>query len=259
MKAAIYLSVGLAVCGVITPPASADVTIEMRHNDSPQVLFIAEDALCVEHPEGMMIFHAKKEVLWAVDAANESYHEITKEDLQKMGDQLAAMKTQMEESMKDMPPEQRAMVEKMMSGKLPGGTPAEKEVTIKSLDAKKEINGFKTEGYEVYQEGVLREEVWTASPKALGLKLEDFEIFKKFSDFIGTGIPGMEDLVNSFAKDFNEPDADQVPGFPVLTIGKDAGGKEQDRTELVKAEKGKIDPAKFELPEGLEKQSSGLE
>ena len=255
MRIAACLLVGIALCGVVLQVACADVTIEMKHNETPQVLYVAEHKVCFDSPEGGMIFRGDKEKLWTIDGEQKSFQEITKEDLQEMNDQMAAAKSNMEAAMKEMPPEQRAAVEKAMSGRLPSMA-QQTERTVKPLGQKKVVNGFETAGYAVYRGGVLEEEVWAASPKALDLGAGDFAAFKELADFFGAGIPGMDDLVGRFAKDFDEPAENQVPGFPVLTIGKDPSGKEIWRSELIKVVEGTIDPSRFELPKGFKNESA---
>jgi len=255
MRIACSLLAGLALCGAVCQLASADVTIEMKHNDQTQILYVAEHKVSFDLPEGTMIFRGDKEVLWAIDKNDKSYQEITKADLAEMGDQMSAAKSQMEAAMKEMTPEQRAAIEKAMAGKL-SSSAAQTERTVKALGAKKVVNGFETAGYAVYHEGALEEEVWVASPKALKLSGEDLAAFKELAEFFGTGIPGMDDLMARFAKDFEKPAENEIPGFPVLTIRKDASGNETWRSELVKVEEGTIAPSRFELPKGLKNESA---
>lgn len=254
MKRIIAMLTIVAALGV-SHVALADVTIEMTHDGETQLLLVSETAIAAGTPEGKMIFDGKKEIMWVINEKEGTYQEITKKDLEKINEQMGDAKAQMEEKLKDLPPEQRAMVEKMMSGEsMPGMPEMEVKRTVKALGQSKKVNDFKTSGYEVYENGVLVEEVWSASPGALDLGPEDFGAFKLMAEFMSTAAPGMEDFMGRFAKDMTETEEGEVPGFPVLTIEKNEGGEEIGRSELVRAEKGEIDPTSFELPDGLEKQ-----
>src|SRR4029079_13123170 len=56
-----------------------------------------------------------------VDDKRQQYREMTKEDMKKMAEQAGAAMKRMQDQMKNMKPEQRAMMEKMMGSKMPGG------------------------------------------------------------------------------------------------------------------------------------------
>ena len=54
-----------------------------------------------------------------LDKAKNKYQEIDEQTMDQMAHQMSGAMAQMDAAMKNMPPEQRAMMEKMMKGKMP--------------------------------------------------------------------------------------------------------------------------------------------
>jgi len=231
------------------PAARADMTIEMKHNGTPQNIQVTDDKISMGMEDRGVIFRGDKNVLWIIDTPQKTYTEMTEEDARAMGEKVNDAMAQMKEAMKNMPPEQRAMMEKMMSGKM--AQLKESKRTVTPLHQEKTINGFKCSGYKVEGEGD-ELEVWSADPKELKIKPEDMSAFKDFAAFMQSALPGMEQI-SDLVKDFDHPREDQVPGFPVLTIAKNKDGSEAWRNELVQVDHDKIPASAFELPEGLTK------
>ncbi len=233
--------------------ASADVTVEMKHDGEAQMMFATEDKLAVPTDGGTMIFRGDKKLIWMVDLKSGTYREMTEADVAELGKKVTDAKAQMADALKNLPPEQREMAEKMMSGQMPSGMAEVAEKRVKSLGQSRKINGFQTKGYEVYRDDVVREEVWAAEPKELGFSLDDLKVFEKLGEFMSGMTSGMEDVFDRYTKDYEKPSEDEVPGFPVLTIGKAEDGSVRFRTELVRIDKDKIAAERFELPKGLKK------
>ena len=250
MRNILVLLVAALLSGAATVPALADLTIEMKTDQGEQTLQVTSHQLAVQTRGQDVIFRGDKQVLWIVDPAEKSYTEMTEKDAEAMAAKVNDAMAQLKEAMKNVPPEQRAMMEKMMSGKMTHL--AKSERTVKPLDEKKTINGFDCSGYNVItDQGVT--EVWAADPAALKIKPEDLSVFKDLAQFMKSALPGMDQFTD-LAKDFEHPGKDQVPGFPVLTIGRDKDGKELYRAELIKVDHGTVPESVFDLPEGLTKK-----
>jgi hypothetical protein len=126
--------------------------------------------------------------------------------------------------------------------------------TIKPLNQSKTINGFVCQGYQAVSEGS-ELEIWSTDPKALKIEAKDMSAFKELADFMTSSFPGMDQMTD-MAKDFEHPRPDQVPGLPILTIGKGRDGEETWRAEVIKIEKGSVGDSYFELPDGYTKNKS---
>lgn len=241
------LAASLIAVVLAATTARADLTIEMKHNDTPQTIRVAEHKMAMEMDGRNVIFRGDQKTLYVVDPAEKSVMVIDSAEARALGAKVKDAMSEMKEAMKGMPPDQRAMVEKMLAGKMPKD--AEVQRMIKPLGQKKTINGFSCEGYTV-QTNDLTTEIWAADPRELKIDKDDLAAFKELADFMSAAVPGLDQL-KDYAKDFDHPREDQVPGFPVLTIARDKEGKDLWRTELVKVEKTAVPASAFEVPSGL--------
>lgn len=248
MKTMWLCAVGLLLtCAV---PAVADVTIEMKLNESPQTILASAHNIRMDGLDMLTIFRGDKKVLWTADLVRKTYTEMTDADMKAMGEELNKAMTQLQDKLKDLPPEQRAAVEAMMS-KHPAMHEAPKP-TVKATGKSKTVNGWPCKEYTSTSESAVME-VWATDPKNVNLGPSDLAAFKEFAEFMKQMLPGMG-AVEGFIKDFDKPAEGQVPGVPVLTISRNEKGEATFRSELVKVTKGSITASKFELPEGLTKE-----
>ena len=68
----------------------------------------------------VFIFDGTRQVMIMVNEGNKTYSEINKADLDALSGQMSAAMSQMQEAMKNMPPEQRARMEAIMKGRMGG-------------------------------------------------------------------------------------------------------------------------------------------
>lgn len=252
----------LPVCLLLLSHAGssqADLTVEVSHDGASQKMYVTPHQFRAEHPEGMLIFRGDRNLVWFVQPAEGKYVELTEETMKGLAAKIEGARSQMEEALKNLPPEQREMAEKMMAGRMPPGMTGEAEKkVVKEMGQSRTINGFRTSGFEVSRGGAQVAEVWTAAAGDLGVDAKEMAVFEEFARFMKTAVPGMEGLVDAYSIRFEDPGEDEVPGFPILRIERGADGSETGRTEVVKIEEGDLPEALFELPEGLEKKPLGL-
>ena len=136
-----YASLLLLLC-CAARPAQAGVVIQqveraIGNNQARQTVTISMDAgkLRVEgenpgQGKFLLIFDNAKQVMWMVDVAKKSYMEITKAQVEAMANQMGQMMQQMQQAMANVPPEQRAMMEQMMKGRM-GGMAAPPQITVR--------------------------------------------------------------------------------------------------------------------------------
>ena len=256
MKRAFLIVSALGCLAWAAPAAFGDVTIETKVGDRTARTYIAPHRLAGETREGTVIFRGDKKLLWSLDSKNKTYSELTQEDFQAMGSSMNDAMSQMQEAMKNMTPEQRAMMEKMMKGRMPEA-PTQTKRTVKATGESKTINGFACSGYVVSKDDGTSIEMWATDPKALKLSADDLATCKEMADFIKTSVPQMGQL-QDLVKDFAHPKENDVPGLPILSIQKDKGGQEISRAEIVKIESGAVPAERFEVPEGFTKQESPM-
>ncbi|MBD3162291.1 MAG: DUF4412 domain-containing protein [Candidatus Eisenbacteria bacterium] len=249
----IFLAAGLLLVA-FAGSAGADLTVRVEQDGETNEMVVTDHRFRVEHEQGLVIFRGDRDLLWVVQSAKGEYLELTEKDMEDLAAKMDGAMAEMEEALKNLPPEQRAMAEKMMAGKLPPEmTGASEKRTVEEMGQSRKINGFQTSGYRLLRDGKPAAEVWAASPGDLGLEKKDVAVFEEFGAFMKTAVPGMESLADRYAMAFEDPGEGEVPGFPILRIEKNESGEEIGRTEVVAIDRGEVAETLFELPEGLEK------
>ncbi len=196
-----------------------------------------------------IIFRSDKEIFWMINTADKSYTEMTKKDIKKIKSQVDEAMRMMQEQMKNMPPEQRAMIEQIMKGK---AMPAQPEKTVfKKVASGVKIGKWKCDKYEGYNGGQLTEEVCTISWKNLGIEQKDLRVMKSMGEFMSELSPHAASHFNVWSDEWEKEQG--YPGVPVRTISYSMG-KKAFQTEIQDIKKQQIDSSLFELPKGLTKQ-----
>jgi hypothetical protein len=165
-----------------------------------------------------------------LDKARKTYQEIDEQTMNQMAEQMSGAMAQMNAAMKNMPPEQRAMMEKMMKGKMPQAAAAPPK-TVYTAKGSGSINGFSCTKYEGDLSGAKESELCAAVPTQLKLSASDMQIFDKMRQFSST-------LLSALA---NSPVKISVPsgygfdqgyeGFPIQKTEFE-NGQETKRGEL---------------------------
>ena len=159
----------------------------------------------------------------------------------QMGQQMSA---QMDAAMKNMTPEQRAMMEKMMKGKMPQAAPAAPK-TVYTAKGSGSVNGFSCTKYEGDESGAKVAEVCAAVAAQLKLTPSDLQIFEKMKQFSSS-------LLSALSK---SPVRVTVPagsieagyeGFPVQKVEFESG-QATKRSELKSITRVNLSDADFSL------------
>jgi hypothetical protein len=243
---------GLSQAGVII--TSIDTSFDNPGDSGTSTAYIGDTGMRVEtRSEGednIAIFRSDKNVFWIINTNDKTYTEMTKNDIRALKNQMDQAMQMMQEQMKNMPPEQRAMMEQMMKGR---GSPAQPEKTVyKKVASGVKVNKWKCDKYEGYRGGEMTEEVWTTSWKDFGIEQKDFRVMQNMGDFMGEL---SSDVASQFHVGSDEWEKEQgYPGVPVKTISYSMG-RQQHKTEIQVIKKERFDSSLFDLPSGLKKQS----
>lgn len=248
LAGSLLLSAG-AVAGVHVENVTRD--IQTKAVDGPaQVVLVQDGNIRASHGKDNAVI-IKGSTITILDAGQKTYTEMDKEQMKKMAAQASAAMTQMQEKLKNMPPEQRAMVEKMMGSHLPGGL---NSGTPDVYDAKNTgktdtVEGRKCTVWTLTRNGKLLEEMCVVPFSALPGK-ENFEksfkeLAETFAEF-SKGMPGIDNQVQVRAN---------VNGYPVRSRSYDANGKFRGtETVLTKWVEENVPAAQFEVPAGFKKK-----
>ncbi|MEO6236491.1 MAG: DUF4412 domain-containing protein [Vicinamibacterales bacterium] len=202
-------------------------------------------------PDGarqIVMFDGKREVLTLLDTAKRTYTELTKADLDALGGQRDAAMSQMQQQLKNLPPERRARVEAMMKGR--GAAPAAPKMTYRKTGTDT-VGRWTCVKYEGYAGTEKRSDVCTVDAKVLGLSAADFAVTEQMAAFFRKMVPGAASQALTIGT-AEEQGFSGVPVRQAITIG----GR-QVTTEITEVTRMPIADAVFQVPAGYEKTTFG--
>lgn len=193
----------------------------------------------------VLIYRKDKDVFWMIRPSEKAYTEMTSKDLEQIANTLDAARAKMQEQLKNLPEEQRAMMEQMMGGML-GAPASQPKVTFKKALGTGKVGAYACQNWESYLDGVKSAEHCVADFKSTDITPADFEIFKDMARFVGKLAPHYKGLLDQSLN------LEQMGGVPVSTTVLEAG-KPDSRITLETIKRVKADAARFDLPSGLKK------
>ena len=204
--------------------------------------------------ESAFVFDATTQTARMINITKKTYTEMTKSDLDQTKNQMNSAMAQMQEQMKNMPPDQRAMMEQMMRGRgmpgMPGMAAAPPKVEYKQTGTDK-VGQWTCTKYEGSVAGQKTTEVCTVDPKEFGLTPADFAVARQLSEFMASMLPQSTDspFVNGTAQDqgFN--------GVPVRRTSY-RNGSVESVTEITEVRKQAFPAATFAAPAGFRKEAT---
>ena len=197
------------------------------------------------------VFNGAKQVMWIINLDKKTYNEMTKEEIDRLGGQMASMKAQMEESMKNMPPEQRKQMEEMMRGRMPGGAMASAPKTEYRKAGTERVGKWTCDKYEGFQGNQKKSEVCTVDPKDLGFTVSDFEVTRQLAEFFKKLMPQNADRMFSIGKSEDQG----FSGVPVKRVV--YMGQQPTVSEVTDIRRESFPASTFEVPAGFQKQAMG--
>jgi Domain of unknown function (DUF4412) len=215
---------------------------------------VQDGKLRLEHKDQgnttVMIF--KDDAVHTLDAKDKSYMVIDRATIKQLADQINPALKQMEAQLKNMPPEQRAMVEKMMGNQMPKGESVPTAEVVKTT-RKDKIGGLNCSFVEVRRSGAVEQELCLAPPSSLTGGQEMFEVAKRMSAL-------MEEMLSAFDSPMLRQNLNQqidpyakLDGFPVFSRYYQ-DGKPSMETELKTMRSEKVAAAQFDIPAGYKRK-----
>jgi hypothetical protein len=197
----------------------------------------------------VVVFDAQQQVLRIISMDRKSYTELTKADADRMGAQVSAAMEGMKEKMAQMPPEQRAKMEALMSriGGAPGVPVVKPDFRPTGTD---KVGKWTCAKYEGFRNNEKTSEVCTVDPKVLGLTAADFEISKQVSAFFKTMLPQAGDQIVGVGT----LETQGFEGLPIRRISY-RDGKVVSTSEVVNVGRQTFPASSYEVPEGFTKQA----
>jgi hypothetical protein len=157
-----------------------------------------------------------------LDRRLRQYHVMDRASLRQMSQELASAMAQIQEQLKDLPPEQRALMERMMgkqAGQLGAGAAAAPTITFRAAGAGS-ASGRSCKKYEAFQGASKVGELCAVAPQSLGLSAADMAAFEKLSEvFEEFGRAAGQHFQASQVKLADK----QIDGFPIEWVWYEAG------------------------------------
>jgi hypothetical protein len=240
------LAVSLVTVAVVSAQSQGVVIVqEMTHDGKTTTATTQMDKTHMRVETGsasVFIFDGDAQVARIVDMEKKSYTEMTKADLEKMQQQMAAAM----EKVKSMPGGS-AMMGKMMGGR--GNTTP---TTYKAIGSDK-AGQWTCSKYEGTKNNEKVSELCTVEPKALGLTPGDFEVAQQLAEFLKAMIPG--GMMDQIAVNGTQTQQG-FTGVPVKTTTFSKGKPSMVmETKSIKHEA--IPASAWQPPAGFKKQTMG--
>ncbi len=251
------VSIGRALCAAVAllapfapcvaRSAAAAVTLVTKHGDQPEsTMYIDGDHIRFDMGDGAsevtsVLMDGASKTMTAISGKEKTYTEITEADMKRVRAQLDALRAQM----KNMPPEQRKQLEKMLGSSVDAG---QHDWKFDRAGGKKTINGFPCEMYRVLRDGKPAEEdcllLWSAGV----VKKDEFTGLKKIgqtmSDALGVSRNQQQLIL-----------IDRYPGLPVSRIPIDDDGTRGPEEQVKSIKQGSLPRSLFEVPKGYTKKA----
>jgi hypothetical protein len=202
--------------------------------------------------DGTMIF--RDDTIYSISHRDKSYFIMDRASMKRMAEQLNPALKALQEQMKNMPPEQRAQMEKMMGGRMPGGMNGpEKKEELKRTSRTDKVSGYQCTYVEVREDGVLTDEMCVVPGPAIKGSDELLAAAKKMADLMkdmmaDVDAPWLKQMAQKQTANF-----EKLGGIPVLSRHF-ADGKPQNETTMTSIRSEAVAGSMFEIPAGYTKK-----
>jgi len=249
----------LSIAAIVANTATAGVYVESVRHDRVTGAVQSDDKIYVQNGQARMdngrnggytLF--KDDGVYQVNPTDQTYRVMDKAAMDqvsaKMSDAMARMKAQMA----NMPPERRAMMEKMMSqmnGQAPGA--AVKPAVYDAVDTgqTESSNGRSCRVWNVTRNGELSEQ-YCVAPKGSLPGAEEFIVFAKKMSAFFERMTGPMHAMSSGIMQSRMAVIEKINGFPIITRRFSGGKLENEETVVKTWESRSMPAAQFEVPAG---------
>lgn len=259
------LCVLLCLLAIGVPGLEAGVVIVSDHetllepkSSSTHKVYIDKDRMRIESSGTTggqtIVFRQDQGKFWIIDPTSKTYTELAKQDLQNMQETMAGAMSMMQEHMKELPPEQRKMVEQMMQGKMQATTPETPKKAPKTVYKKvasgEKVNRWVCDKYVGNARD--KEEVWTTDWNKAGVTTEDLKVMQHIGEFFA-GLSRQQPFMTPPGIRATEEEQG-FPGLPIRTLHY-SGPQVRTRMEITDIQRQDLAASLFELPSGLQKKA----
>ena len=270
----------LGTLAATTAPASAGWVIDQvmkggGDDNNRQRLFLQQNRLKTLVMDGANVTNAvvmdlDAQTITQIDYKQRAYTTATaaeyaalmRQGFEKMGEAAGQMQSQMkelEEQLKNLPPEQRRQIEAMMkqaqgAQRSPAQPQAKPEdctpdkVDVKRTGKNITVAGYEASGYQVFTNGKLDSEVWIAPAITAAREIDPQKLERMMKEMM-KALPHCPPRGQMFGAD---PMWKLMKdGYPVRSVDKDGGSV----IEVVKAESRSLGATEFQAPSGFARKT----
>lgn len=203
--------------------------------------YISNGILANVSKDDVFIINFKTEKITFISHREKEYYEGTVDEfVSALSGIHSSMKKEMQEMMKDMPPEQRKMMEKMMSGP---------EVKVEKTGKTAKVLGYNTVIYniKVTTPGPMKSTYKTEDYISPDLKIVPSEISKEDAERISKKFEKLTSQAGMF-------DIGKIEeGFSLKSVTYGPDGKKMSETRAISVKKGGIPSSVLKIPAGYKK------
>ncbi len=209
--------------GVVVETVSKDLN---SNQESPVNKIYAQDGMLRMEPHQQdqdqkttVIFQG--EALLILNHKDKTYFRMNEESVTRISSQISSAMKQMEEQMAALPPEQRAMMEKMMKGKMPGrmmqGLGSQPPPRRIQLEGSEQVGDYPCQKYVVYRGQEKTQEICAAPVDQVGDIAEVIDTFRSMARFSEKMLESVKRSPVASLADSPFQTLNDIEGFPVLT------------------------------------------
>ncbi len=248
-------------------PAGVKVIMQetFYHSGAPDssittVFFIREDRLRIDIKDANQpmsyIFDRSRNVSHMIDHHRRRYTTLTPEDVQQMVSQVQSVLDQaiqsLQQQLKDLPPEQREMMEQMMKQQITqSATPQAPTMTLKKTGSGETIGPWICDRWEIYRDNQKSEVVWVTPVDRLPEGNIILGVFRDYGKFWANAL---ETFVDNMGMELFSPDLQKkLQGIPVASI-RYRYGQQTARWKILSLEEQSFPDSHFQPPSGYQYQ-----
>ncbi len=249
--------VGIAWTGQVSAGWIIDQSVKTQGNESKQKIAMQANQMktLMLNPEG------KPEMAFVLDLNNETVTQVNYRDraystakvqeyAQIIQDTIKSATSALDEALKDLPPEQREMMEKMMRSRIPqaGAKPeacVEPRIEMRKTGQQATIAGHPSISYEVLANGKPESELWIAKSITAWKELDSKKLERLMTELTALN-PGCGAEQTGFGRNKAWKLANE--GYAMKTVDRIGGGSS---VEVTKAESRSIPASEFQPPAGF--------
>jgi hypothetical protein len=181
-----------------------------------------------------------------LDKKRNEYSQVDQQTVNQVSDQMKGVMAQMQEKMKNMPPEQREMMEKMMKGKMGqmAGRGAAPVHTVYTAKGSGSVNGFSCTRYEGVRGTEKVADICAAKPSDLRFSPSDFQVFEKMKEFAASMQSAFTNMIGG--GNYRPVGELGYEGFPIESTTY-SEGKIETKSELKSIARSSLSDADFSV------------